>query len=119
MKVLLAHPGTQHSHHLAYALHQRNALLAYCTTLAFGERSKLASWLPDKLVARRKLSVPASFIHLQPMLEMFERVAPAGAGARNMFIARNRLFQQLIPQRLIRSADAIIGFDTSSAVLAE
>jgi starch synthase len=119
MKLLLAHPGTQHSPHLAQALHQRDALLAYCTTLALGEGSRLASLLPMHWANRRRISLPASLIHIQPALEIFERMMSGGASSREMLIRRNKVFQRLISDRLISSADAVIGFDTSSVVLAQ
>jgi glycosyltransferase involved in cell wall biosynthesis len=119
MKILLAHPGTQHSHLLAQALYKREALLAFCTSLAFGEGSKLAHWLPARLVSRRQLSVPASLVHTQPLLEFVERMVGSGRSARDSFLVRNRYYQRQVPEHLILEADAIIGFDTSSSVLAD
>jgi glycosyltransferase involved in cell wall biosynthesis len=119
MKVLLAHPGTQHSHLLGQAFYKRDALLAFCTSLAFGNDSKLTAWLPSRLVKRRQLSLPASLVHTQPWLELAERMVGSGTSAREMFLTRNHYFQKWVPERLIREADAVIGFDTSSSLLAD
>ena len=39
MKILLAHPGTQHSFHLARQLHKYDLLGAFYTGMAFGDGS--------------------------------------------------------------------------------
>ena len=55
MKVLLAHPGTQYSFHLARQLHKHNVLYKFYTGIAFGDGglfTRLILLLPKKLLQK-------------------------------------------------------------------
>jgi starch synthase len=120
MKILLAHPGTQHSPHLAQALYQRNCLMTYSTSLSFGYGSQLTPFLPARLVQRRQLgTIPAKLISTQPGLQVIDLLLRTGINKRTVFALRNKLFQKGVDSGLIKNADAIIGFDTSSLILAQ
>jgi starch synthase len=126
-KVLLTHPGTQHARHLAKQLYKNNALNAFHTGIAFGENSwqkKLTELLPasvkNKLSNRIVYGVPANVIKQYPLLEIKAlRAIKKGRDAQHVFFERNKAFQNNIPDSAILNADVVIGFDTSSWILAQ
>lgn len=128
MKVLLAHPGTQHSHHLARELDQRELLSEFWTGYAISASSfhaRLAQSLsginafrglqsrivrdinPDRVRVTR-------FNELRALAQLKQ-----GADGENVLHERNAKFQNLIPDSSLQKSDAIIGFDTSSWILAK
>lgn len=126
MKVLLAHPGTQTSFRLAAELHRLSALDAYYTGIAITPGS-LLDWtsrlLPrrwqSRLANRRIAEVSSGKIHLRPLLEAWALAQMARRGDhQKMLHRRNCWFQHSIPDRALRAADVVIGFDTSGAILA-
>lgn len=127
MKILLAHPGTQYSFQLAKQLHKRGMLYEFHTGLAFGKDSwvyKFFSRLPAKLfhkVSNRFIDeVPDRFIKRYALLEINALIRmKIGHGEENVLYRRNRQFQHFISSSSIIGADAVIGFDTSSWILAE
>jgi starch synthase len=126
MKVLLAHPGTQHSRHLARELARRDLLSKFCTSLGFGDGigGSLATALRklprlSGLGSRILSGVPASRISSRPMIELRALwKLRHGHDALSVFHERNQTFQKGISDRAIRQSDAVIGFDTSSWILA-
>lgn len=124
--VLVAHPGTQHSHRLAAELQRQGRLAGFHTGIALSE-SGLAgrSWGLLPKVIRRKAAnrvvhdVPPDRLHLHPWCEM---AALIGMRMHNnlkvVMQRRNQRFQHAIPQHAIKNAGAVIGFDTSSWILA-
>lgn len=126
MKVLLAHPGTQHSHRFAVELHQRNLLQAFHTGVAFtadgwAERGWrfLPTALRRRLANRRIVGLPATLLHCHPLLELVAlREIRHGADVQAALHKRNERFQRAIPDAALAKVDAVIGFDTSSWVLA-
>jgi glycosyltransferase involved in cell wall biosynthesis len=65
--------------------------------------------------------LPKGKLHLQPVKEAIALFRHQKLGQPNddVFYPRNKAFQQQLPQRLIDAADVVIGFDTSSWILAE
>ena len=124
MKVLLAHPGTQYAPHLAREMALRDCLFRYWTGFAFpkeGWRGKLFESLLPAVRARagnRMISISGQLLRTQPILDFRSRNAIASSGSEAAFFERNRKFQQAIPISEIRACDAVVGFDTSSWLLA-
>jgi glycosyltransferase involved in cell wall biosynthesis len=126
-KILLAHPGTQHSHKLAKQLAQRNMLYKFVTGLAIKEKGFLhtaVKMLPSKI--KKQLSnrviadVPSSRLKTFPLAEI-----KSIAGAKKVtnkeqaLFERNETFQQKVPVSFIKHSDVVIGFDTSALTLAK
>lgn len=127
MKVLLTHPGTQYAPRLAAALHKQGILQCFATGIALPDISDAWWWTPARLLGLEKLlrkrvvpGLPAGIIHSQPVKELVALFRHQLLGQDNdvVFFPRNKAFQQQLPQRLIDQADAVIGFDTSSWILA-
>jgi alpha-maltose-1-phosphate synthase len=126
MKVLLAHPGTQTSFRLAAELHRLSTLGAYYTGMAIARGSvwdRTSRLLPRRwqarLANRRIADVPAEKIHLRPVFEAWALAQMARRGDNQRVLhLRNKWFQRSIPDRALRAADVVIGFDTSGAILA-
>ncbi|OYT69613.1 MAG: hypothetical protein CFK52_13395 [Chloracidobacterium sp. CP2_5A] len=125
-KVLLAHPGTQHAFPLARQLAQRGLLGEFWTGLALREEAWWGRWLASSPMLRERLGnrllsgVPRQRLHLQPWRELAALWAiRRGKPALEVFLARNQRFQRDVPSSALRTADAVIGFDTSSWILAE
>jgi glycosyltransferase involved in cell wall biosynthesis len=128
LAVLLAHPGTQYSSHLARELSRRGMLDAFYTSLAINAESALARGLSPlaRMVGRESVwqnrllyGVPAAKVHCYPGLEVSSfwhtrrRESPISVYRR-----RNDRFQLKIPYEALAAAQAVIGFDTSSHILA-
>lgn len=127
MKVLLIHPGTQYAPKLALEMYRRQMLLRFWTGFAIG-RGSIWRWLlaiaPISLkrrIANRQVSeIPARYIKNQPYLEMVaaKRLAQ-GMPAEQVFRKRNESFQAGIPDAALSGADIVVGFDTSSWIIAK
>lgn len=126
-KSLLVHPGTQYSHRLAKQLARLNLLFEFWTGFALARESRttrvLQACLPVKI--KRKISnritdgVPPELIRTIPVLELNSlRHLKRGISSQKVFYERNKAFQECIPRRSIQQASSIIGFDTSSWILA-
>lgn len=121
-KVLLAHPGTQYSHDTARQLHRLGLLYKYCTGFAFATDSmtyRLSKMMPG-LQKRLIKGVPSSAVSAYPWLE-FEALYKIRKGGyyETVFYQRNEKFQKAISDRLLKKADVVIGYDTSSWILAK
>ncbi|MFT3908089.1 MAG: glycosyltransferase family 4 protein [Ferruginibacter sp.] len=127
MKVLLAHPGTQHSFHLAKQLEKAGLLYRFYTGLAISNNSfkaRLVDLLPpiiSKKVRNRIIDgIPPDKIRTLPLLEyQIIRDMRNAANPEDVIYKRNLKFQQSIPDSAIKESDVVIGFDTSSWILAE
>ena len=126
---LLAHPGTQYSLRLARELAIRGCLSGFYTGLAVRAESNLARLLKpcasllkmERQWQNRLLNdVPGGKLHCYPSLEIgaWWRARRRGGRAGEALKERNENFQRGIPERAITDADAVIGFDTSSQILA-
>ena len=127
MKVLLAHPGTQYSFQLAKQLEKSGLLYQFYTGLAINKNSFKARFLHllptdiyKKISNRIIEDIPPKKLKTLPLLE-YQTIL----GMRNtvnpedLIYKRNLKFQQSIPDRAIMESDVVIGFDTSSWILAE
>ncbi|HNY38746.1 MAG TPA: glycosyltransferase family 4 protein [Bryobacteraceae bacterium] len=127
MRVLLAHPGTQYAPRLAVELHRHGVLQRFATGIAVAEDGALGALdrlmpaaLRRRWANRRIRGVPASELRLFPSLEWRAlRRLRRGDPAEAVFRERNEAFQRAIPDRWIVEATHVIGFDTSSWILAE
>ncbi len=127
MKVLIAHPGTQYSHHLAIQLHKAGLLYRFYTCLAISSESitgKILNKLPlilyNKLSNRFIEEVPPDKIKNFVSLEWHTlNTKPNTIQQDQKLYERNKKFQEQIPDADIKEVDVVIGFDTSSWILAE
>ena len=127
MKVLIAHPGTQYSHQLAIQLQKAGLLYRFYTCLAISSKSitgKLLKKLPlaiyNKLSNRIIEEVPPSKIRNFTALELYTvNTKPNTIQQDKKLYKRNKRFQELIPDAALKEVDVVIGFDTSSWILAE
>lgn len=128
MKVLLAHPGTQHAPALAGELERHDLLGEFRTCFVVSERSwpaRVASAMPGlpgmRMLRNRTLAgVDGGKIRTDPWNEFLAHwQTHRGRDLVEVIHRRNRSFQERIPERSLRQNDAIIGFDTSSWILAQ
>ncbi len=124
MRVLLAHPGTQHAFHLARELEQRHLLGEFWTGFALSEGS-LAAGLVAALPGFRGLhnrivrGIAADKLHTRPRHELHALwQLRRGGDSHRVLHERNQRFQDAIPDEALRRNDAIIAFDTSAWRLA-
>ena len=127
MRALLVHPGTQHSHHLARELEHRGRLVTFHTGFVVrssGLFGRSCNQLPDGV--RRKLggrmidSLPRARLKLHPVGEL-RSLLQSKLGQTDpeaILHRRNELFQQSIPDFDLARSDVVIGFDTSSWMIA-
>ncbi len=128
MKVLIAHPGTQYSYHLVRQMEKLSYLYRFYTGIAIsadGFSGKLIRLLPSffyKKISNRILDqVTPSKIKTFPMIE-FKALFLLKRNRNNserIFFNRNKKFQLAIPDSAILESDIVVGFDTSSWILAE
>ena len=119
MKVIVCHPGTQHAGKLAAAL-KREAMLAKFFT---GFRVRPDSMLGKRLRLSGLRALDESLMDCTEQIrspELFAKAAQwMGSSGERLMRVRNGWFQKLIPRAAIASSDAVIGFDTSSWILAK
>jgi len=128
LKVLLAHPGTQHAPQLAAQLARLDRLHGYWTGLAAVAGTARAALLRSAahlpglrgLDTRLLTGVPPDRLHTVPTVELraLWRMRRGGDGLA-VFHERNEAFQRALPDSALHAADAVVGFDTSSWVLAQ
>jgi starch synthase len=126
--VLLAHPGTQYSHQLARQLVRHDALYQFWTGFALATDGLVGQAInkyapPEwrrKIANRVVRGVPARSLRTMPVIEWkaLKRLKD-GEPAQRVFHERNRAFQEMIPAASVQKSSAVIGFDTSSWLLAE
>lgn len=127
MKALLAHPGTQYSFRLARQLQKHDSLGRFWTGMAYRQDSLLGNcirYLPagvERALANRRLDgVRADKLRTRPLVEwQAMRRLRAGEDDQTVMFDRNAAFQRGIPDGELTNCDVIIGFDTSSWLLAE
>jgi glycosyltransferase involved in cell wall biosynthesis len=128
MGVLLAHPGTQHSYRLARQLERLGLLGEFWTGFALSEEGPwpwLASGLRRMpglggLGSRVVRGIPGSRLRTLPVGELRALWRLRRGGESHAVLhARNRGFQQAIPESSLAHSEAVIGFDTSSWILGD
>ncbi len=126
-KVLLVHPGTQHSFRLAGQLERYGCLNRFWTGMAYIPDTPLGRCiqrLPEgvkrQLSNRRLEGVPSERISIRPLGEWWAlHRLRAGHDDQTIMFKRNAAFQTRIPERELADSEVVIGFDTSSWLLAE
>jgi glycosyltransferase involved in cell wall biosynthesis len=128
LKVLLAHPGTQHAPQLAAQLARLGRLQGYWTGLAaVGGTARAAllratGSLPGLrgLDTRLITGISPDQLHTLPTVELraLWKMRRGGDGLA-VFHERNEAFQRAVPDSALQAADAVVGFDTSSWILAQ
>lgn len=127
MSVLIIHPGTQYAKHLARHLYENGCLARFWTGLGIpdnGFRRSFLKILPTKLKSslsnRIVEGVPGGHIRTRPLMELRALLALRGKnGSEAIFHERNRRFQLAIPDSEIERSEVVVGYDTSSWIIAE
>jgi starch synthase len=125
-RVLVAHPGTQYAPRLAAELHRQGALGRFATGSALGDGGFLEfvdNLIPTSIsrrwANRRAPGVPAVRLSTFPGLELRALCSlRRGETAEQVFFRRNEAFQRVILDDWIEDATHVVGFDTSSWLLA-
>ncbi|MFN0076468.1 MAG: glycosyltransferase family 4 protein [Prosthecobacter sp.] len=124
LSVLLAHPGTQYAPHLARELGRRGLLRRYWTGFALAEQGwagRLVKCAPSFIrqrLGKRLVGIASTALRTLPRLDWQARKAARRQGDEAAFFERNRRFQEAIPAAELLAAAVVIGFDTSSWLLA-
>jgi glycosyltransferase involved in cell wall biosynthesis len=126
--VLLVHPGTQYSYQLAKQLARHQKLAEFWTGFALAENAwytrAIQTFLPNswnrKIANRIIRDVPISRLRTKPLigLKAVNQIR-RGHSPQVVFHKINGEFQRKIPSSVIEDASAVIGFDTSSWLIAE
>ncbi len=126
-QIILIHPGTQYSYQLAKQLHRKGYLFLFITGIAVAGKSilgKLIEFLPSSVKNKVKQRVVGelngSKLKIFPRAEMeaLRRVKKKHT-SNDIFFDRNLKFQEQVKEGLIKKSDIVIGFDTSSWLVAE
>jgi glycosyltransferase involved in cell wall biosynthesis len=127
MKALVVHPGTQLSFRIARQLERHGCLSRFWTGFAYVPGSLLEyciRCLPASLrrivSSRRLTGVPSRKLRTRPLIEgraMFR--LRSGQDEQAVMFDRNTAFQRQVPRRELAMSDVVIGFDTSSWILAD
>src|SRR5262245_2934609 len=126
-RILLAHPGTQYSYKLAEQLVRYNYLYEFWTGFALAKKAWYATMIMfglqtvwHKKGANRIIAgVPAKHLRTMPWIEWQAlRAINRGEPAEQVLHKRNQIFQERIPTTSIQNSGVVIGFDTSSWLLA-
>ena len=124
---LLAHPGTQYSAQLAWQLYRTDLLYRFWTTFALPEKGVVErvlrssmrnppNWLGNRVITH----LPAGKLRTVPHLELLALLRiKFGTESQIVLHNRNEKFQRAIPRIEIEQSDVVIGFDTSSNILAD
>jgi glycosyltransferase involved in cell wall biosynthesis len=127
VKVLLAHPGTQHAYRLAAELERHDALLGFYTGAAFppGGIVDLATRvlplnLRRRFANRRIQGVSPRRLHRRLAIEtMAIWRRHRGNDVQENWHRRAQSFQHSISDAAFAAASAIVGFDTAAWILAQ
>ncbi|MDQ8004882.1 MAG: glycosyltransferase family 4 protein [Pedobacter sp.] len=126
--ITIVHPGTQHSPHLARELYNLNLLKYYVTSLGFAKNSYLEKVVKSLPILNRRLSLrffdglPNNKIKTYPLPELQlllkKKVNPL-LDVRKEINKRNEKIQLSVSKDYIKESDIIIGYDTSSWIIAQ
>jgi len=120
-KVVLLHPGAQHSRYLADELWDAGLLTSLCTSLSANADSWLGALLHKRYPSRIVKRVPQSAIKLFPISFISARLKRSLGliSYTEYWYTCASSFQKSVPTSILSEADIIVGFDTSSWILAE
>lgn len=126
MKVLIVHPGTQYAHYLVKQLDKHGLLYKFYTGFAIAEKSFtgrlykiLPAFIREKIANRFIESLGSEKLVTNTFIELRAVYALKKQHSETVFYKRNKIIQERIPDELILNSDMVIGFDTSSWILAE
>lgn len=120
MKILLAHPQTQHSYKIASLLYKNNLLYKFHTSFNF-PKSK-AKFIPKFLqdyLSNRLINIPSNYLCTNYRLEIERNIVNKllRLNYTNNYYRLNEYFQNSISDNDIQKSNIIIGFDGSSWLL--
>lgn len=127
MKVTICHPGTQHSHYLAKQLYKQGCLLKFHTGIAFGDDhiiNVIIKLLPQNIKKRIKTRIIDGLPDRKIKRNIFNEIIALykltiGYDQEETFFYRNKNFQKSLNEKDLIVADVVIGYDTSSWLIAE
>jgi glycosyltransferase involved in cell wall biosynthesis len=122
-RVLLAHPGTQHSHLLAQEFEQNGLLGEFWTGFALSAefadtflRSRTLQSVFSKRIIR---GIPRNKLRTVPFNELRALASlRLGVDAQWSIHRRNERFQNAVRRSSLQQSDVVVGFDTCSWLLA-
>ncbi len=125
--ILIVHPGTQHSHHLARELYKKGFLYQFWTCFAITRKGLLyktiaafkKNWLnklKNRIIAVDDASKIKSKISLE--IETIFKLRNKSNETEDIYFKRNQKFQQKVPKQSLLNADFVVGFDSTSWILA-
>lgn len=122
-KVLIAHPGTQHSYELAKQLERHGYLFEHWTGFALHKSSLLnkiitifaTKGIKNKISNRYVKQNDSNTLRTNFLIELHKWKL----FTNNNILKRNENFQLKISEKSLEKSDIIIGFDTSSWIIAE
>lgn len=122
MKALLCHPQTQHSKKLAEVLYANSCLYKFVNPARISE--KTASKLPNFLrrrISSRIIDLPPEVIESNFPLELYRQLQQKIFKNNNsdFYTKYREIYQKSIKDRDILASDSVIGYDSSSWILAE
>jgi glycosyltransferase involved in cell wall biosynthesis len=125
--VLIAHPGTQYSYSLAEELERRGRLFTFHTGVAISRNSvfgklvsNLSTLMRRKWADNRIVDLPSAKVCTHPTIEIRRMIMEFFRNLSNEEILhrRNETFQLSIPEEHINRSTLVVGYDTSSWLLA-
>jgi len=128
IKVSIIHPGTQHSPNLAKVLGKLDLLLYFVTSVGWTSKNlfiyllkKFNTSLYKKLL-NRTFEIEGRNLVTYPFAELRLQLSPNQEGhqeAEQYIFKRNAFFQNAVRTAIINQSDVLIGFDTSSWIIAK
>jgi len=127
IKVLLSHPGTQHSMKLAEQLLRKDILFKYVTGFKLYEGcitlKLIIFFLPrinKKYFSNRVINIRPSLLKTYPSYDVLIKILGIIIKSSNdLYFFANRYFQHRVSFKLINKIDVVIGFDTASWILSK
>lgn len=124
--VVLVHPSTQYATRLAEQFFNKNIPFVFVTSVVISNRDwfypLLPKFLKRKLGARTVLGIPPKQLYRIIRFEVkfiWTKWIKKRIFTEEDFYTRNLQFQKAIPLSLLKEADIVIGYDTSSSYLIE
>lgn len=124
--VVLVHPSTQYATRLAEQFFNKNIPFVFVTSVVISNQDwfypLLPKFLKRKLEARTLLDIPPKQLHRITRFEwkfIWTKWIKKKVFTEEDFYIRNLQFQKAIPLSLLKEADIVIGYDTSSSYLIE
>lgn len=126
-KVSVIHPGTQHAPNLARELNKLHLLLYFITSIGWTPMSLFIRFLKTfnkrlhKTLSNRIFNIEQEKLITYPLSEFFFNINKRHKNQSEIeyyIYKRNERFQSSVSTRFIKKSDVLIGFDTSSWIIA-